>query len=86
MKSSVKESLLDRMRNTHQSSERNRAARAERELPPAVRRQQARFEDLPEYKQVMTQKMVSEQMGIANPSTAPTRRRRARRPSSTGAS
>ncbi|WP_377295133.1 aminotransferase class I/II-fold pyridoxal phosphate-dependent enzyme [Rhizobium sp. SG2393] len=67
MKSSVKESLLDRMRNTHQSSERNRAARAERELPPPVRRQQARFEDLPEYKQVMTQKLVSEQMGIANP-------------------
>lgn len=67
MNSSLKESLLDRMRNTHQSSERNRMARSERELPPAPRRQQARFEDLPEYKQVLTQKIASEQLGIANP-------------------
>ncbi|PST27285.1 8-amino-7-oxononanoate synthase [Mesorhizobium plurifarium] len=67
MNSSLKESLLDRMRNTHQSSERNRMARSERELPAAPRRQQARFEDLPEYKQVLTQKIASEQLGIANP-------------------
>lgn len=67
MNSTLKESLLDRMRNTHQSSERNRMARSERELPPAPRREQARFEDLPEYKQVLTQKIASEQLGIANP-------------------
>lgn len=67
MTSSLKENLLDRMRNTHQSSERNRTARSEREMPPPARRQQARFEDLPEYKQVMTQKFASEQLGIANP-------------------
>ncbi|MBK5566745.1 aminotransferase class I/II-fold pyridoxal phosphate-dependent enzyme, partial [Ensifer sp. SSB1] len=67
MTSSLKENLLDRMRNTHQSSERNRMARSEREMPPPARRQQARFEDLPEYKQVMTQKFASEQLGIANP-------------------
>lgn len=36
-------------------------------MPPAPRRQQARFEDLPEYKQVLTQKIASEQLGIANP-------------------
>ncbi|MGH6806618.1 MAG: aminotransferase class I/II-fold pyridoxal phosphate-dependent enzyme [Ensifer adhaerens] len=67
MTSSLKENLLDRMRNTHQSSERNRMARSEREMPPPARRQQARFEDLPEYKQVLTQKFASEQLGIANP-------------------
>ncbi|NVD37728.1 aminotransferase class I/II-fold pyridoxal phosphate-dependent enzyme [Ensifer sp. HO-A22] len=67
MTSSLKENLLDRMRNTHQSSERNRMARSEREMPPPARRQQARFEDLPEYKQVQTQKFASEQLGIANP-------------------
>ncbi|RVJ33018.1 aminotransferase class I/II-fold pyridoxal phosphate-dependent enzyme [Sinorhizobium medicae] len=67
MNSTLKESLLDRMRNTHQSSERNRMARSERELPPTPRREQARFEDLPEYKQVLTQKIASEQLGIANP-------------------
>ncbi|MFB2549708.1 aminotransferase class I/II-fold pyridoxal phosphate-dependent enzyme [Ensifer soli] len=67
MSSSVKESLLDRMRNTHHSSERNRIARTERELPPPVRRTQLQFEDLPEYKQVLTQKIVGEEVGIGNP-------------------
>ncbi|MDQ0318928.1 8-amino-7-oxononanoate synthase [Pararhizobium capsulatum DSM 1112] len=67
MASSVKQNLLDRMRNTHQSSERNRMARTEREVAPPVRRKQTRFEDLPEYKQVLTQKIAGEQLGIANP-------------------
>ena len=67
MSSSLKENLLDRMRNTHQSSEKNRMARSERDIPPPVRRKQTRFEDLPEYKQVLTQKAASEQLGIANP-------------------
>lgn len=67
MSSSLKENLLDRMRNTHQSSERNRMARSDRDLPPPIRRKQPRFEDLPEYKQVVTQKMASEQLGIDIP-------------------
>ncbi len=67
MNSSVKESLLDRMRNAHQSSERNRMARSERDVPPPVRRKQTRFEDLPEYKQVLAQTLASEQLGIGNP-------------------
>ncbi|OJF98447.1 aminotransferase class I/II-fold pyridoxal phosphate-dependent enzyme [Pararhizobium antarcticum] len=67
MNSSVKESLLDRMRNAHQSSERNRMARSERDVPPPVRRKQTKFEDLPEYKQLLAQKLASEQLGISNP-------------------
>ncbi|WP_275788528.1 aminotransferase class I/II-fold pyridoxal phosphate-dependent enzyme [Pararhizobium gei] len=67
MNSSVKESLLDRMRNAHQSSEKNRMARSERDVPAPVRRRQASFEDLPEYKQVQTQRAASEQLGIDNP-------------------
>ncbi len=86
MTSSLKENLLDRMRNTHQSSERNRMARSEREMPPPARRQQARFEDLPEYKQVMTQKFASEQLGIANPFYRAHQTAAGRPPSSTAAS
>ncbi|KQS65192.1 8-amino-7-oxononanoate synthase [Rhizobium sp. Leaf371] len=67
MNSSIRENLLDRMRNTHQSSERNRMARSERDVPTPVRRTQMRFEDLPEYKQVQTQEAASAQLGIENP-------------------
>ncbi len=67
MNSSLKENLLDRMRDAHQSSERSRMARSERDVPPPVRRKQTKFEDLPEYKQVQTQKVASEQLGIDNP-------------------
>ncbi|PYE29234.1 8-amino-7-oxononanoate synthase [Rhizobium sp. PP-CC-3A-592] len=67
MNTSIRENLLDRMRNTHQSSERNRMARSEREVPTPVRRTQMRFEDLPEFKQVQTQEAASAQLGIDNP-------------------
>ncbi|OLP58238.1 8-amino-7-oxononanoate synthase [Xaviernesmea oryzae] len=67
MSSSLKENLIDRMRNTHQSSERNRMARTEREAPVTVRRKQPRFEDMPEYKQVLTQQLASQQLHIDNP-------------------
>lgn len=67
MNTRAKENLLDRMRNAHQSAERNRIARSEREVPAPVRRSQQSFEDLPEYKQVLTQQAASQQLGIANP-------------------
>ncbi|OQP85822.1 8-amino-7-oxononanoate synthase [Rhizobium rhizosphaerae] len=67
MSTSLKENLIDRMRNTHQSSERNRMARSEREAPVTVRRKQPRFEDMPEYKQVLTQQLASQQLHIDNP-------------------
>jgi 8-amino-7-oxononanoate synthase len=67
MASSMKENLLDRMRNAHQSSERNRMARSERDVPPPVRRTQPRFEDMPEFKQVQTQQSASAQLNIDNP-------------------
>ena len=67
MSTSLKENLIDRMRNTHHSSERNRMARSEREAPVTVRRKQPRFEDMPEYKQVLTQQLASQQLHIDNP-------------------
>lgn len=67
MNSSVKENLLDRMRNAHHSSEKNRMARSERDIPVPVRRRQAKFDDLPEYQQVVAQRAAGEQLGIDNP-------------------
>ncbi len=79
MNTRAKENLLDRMRNAHQSAERNRIARSEREVPAPVRRSQQSFEDLPEYKQVLTQQQQASSSASPIPSTVPTRRRPARR-------
>ncbi|MDE1993559.1 MAG: aminotransferase class I/II-fold pyridoxal phosphate-dependent enzyme, partial [Rhizobiaceae bacterium] len=61
-----KSSLLDQMRRASETSGRNRAERLNRQAQQLVR-QAVRFEDLPEYKRVLTQKMASEIAGIANP-------------------
>lgn len=61
-----KSSLLEQMRRVGESSGRNRAQRLNRQTQPPAR-QAIRFEDLPEYKRVMTQKLAGEMAGIANP-------------------
>ncbi|MBB3453650.1 8-amino-7-oxononanoate synthase [Rhizobium sp. BK313] len=61
-----KSSLLEQMRRANESSGRNRAERLNRQPQQPVRQAQ-RFEDLPEYKRVMTQKIAGEMAGIANP-------------------
>jgi 8-amino-7-oxononanoate synthase len=61
-----KSSLLEQMRRASESSGRNRAERLNRQPQQPVR-QATRFEDLPEYKRVMTQKIAGEMAGIANP-------------------
>lgn len=61
-----KVSLLDRMRIASESSGRNRMERLNKQPQQPVR-QAIRFEDLPEYKRVLTQKLAGEMAGIANP-------------------
>lgn len=61
-----KSSLLEQMRRVGESSGRNRAERLSRQAQQPVR-QATSFEDLPEYKRVMTQKIAGEMAGIANP-------------------
>lgn len=61
-----KSSLLEQMRRVGRSSGRNRAERLNKQTQQPVR-QATRFEDLPEYKRVMTQKIAGEMAGIANP-------------------
>jgi 8-amino-7-oxononanoate synthase len=63
---SEKDSLLDRMRRANETSGRNRAERLNK-LPQQVVRQAPRFDELPEYKRVLTQKIAGEMAGIANP-------------------
>ncbi|MGV1835591.1 aminotransferase class I/II-fold pyridoxal phosphate-dependent enzyme [Rhizobium rhizogenes] len=61
-----KSSLLEQMRRVGEASGRNRAERLNKQAQQPVR-QATRFEDLPEYKRVMTQKIAGEMAGIANP-------------------
>lgn len=61
-----KSSLLEEMRRVGQSSGRNRAERLNRQSLPQ-QRQAIRFEDLPEYKRVATQRIAGEMLGVANP-------------------
>ncbi|MFS8055991.1 aminotransferase class I/II-fold pyridoxal phosphate-dependent enzyme [Rhizobium sp. BR 317] len=61
-----KSSLLEQMRRANESSGRNRVERLNRQPQQPVR-QALRFEDLPEYKRVMTQKIAGEMAGIVNP-------------------
>ncbi|WFU10153.1 aminotransferase class I/II-fold pyridoxal phosphate-dependent enzyme [Rhizobium sp. CB3090] len=61
-----KSSLLEQMRRANESSGRNRVERLNRQ-PQQPIRQALRFEDLPEYKRVMTQKIAGEMAGITNP-------------------
>ncbi|AJD42380.1 bifunctional 8-amino-7-oxononanoate synthase/2-amino-3-ketobutyrate coenzyme A ligase protein [Rhizobium gallicum bv. gallicum R602sp] len=61
-----KTGLLDQMRHANESSGRNRAARMNRHPQPPVR-QVTRFDELPEYQRVMTQKIGAQMAGIGNP-------------------
>lgn len=61
-----KNKLLEQMRHVGESSGRNRAERLNRP-PPQQQRQAVRFEDLPEYKRVATQRIAGELLGVANP-------------------
>lgn len=61
-----KSTLLEQMRRVGESSGRNRAERLNRQSPPP-QRQATRFEDLPEYKRVVTQRIAGEMLGVANP-------------------
>lgn len=58
--------LLDQMRQASESAGRNRMERLNRQPQPAVR-EPVKFEDLPEYKRVLTQKLAGQVAGIANP-------------------
>ncbi|NLR95699.1 aminotransferase class I/II-fold pyridoxal phosphate-dependent enzyme [Rhizobium sp. P38BS-XIX] len=61
-----KSSLLEQMRRVGESSGRNRAERLNRQSQPQ-QRPAIRFEDLPEYKRVATQRIAGEMLGVANP-------------------
>jgi 8-amino-7-oxononanoate synthase len=61
-----KAGLLDQMRHANESSGRNRMARMNRQPQQPVR-QVTRFDELPEYKRVMTQKIGAQMAGIGNP-------------------
>ncbi|NTF41628.1 aminotransferase class I/II-fold pyridoxal phosphate-dependent enzyme [Rhizobium rhizogenes] len=61
-----KSNLLEQMRRVGESSGRNRAERLNRQSLPQ-QRQVIRFEDLPEYKRVATQRIAGEMLGVANP-------------------
>ncbi|TWB55010.1 8-amino-7-oxononanoate synthase [Rhizobium sp. ERR 922] len=61
-----KSKLLEQMRRVGESSGRNRTERLNRQ-PQAQPRQVTRFEDLPEYKRVATQRIAGELLGVANP-------------------
>ncbi|WP_337270265.1 aminotransferase class I/II-fold pyridoxal phosphate-dependent enzyme [Oryzifoliimicrobium ureilyticus] len=62
-----RKSLLDQMRHASESSGRNRTARLNRVPAAAPLRRAPSFEDLPEYKRVMAQKLGAQMAGIANP-------------------
>ncbi|SCB06927.1 8-amino-7-oxononanoate synthase [Rhizobium lusitanum] len=62
----TKSNLLEQMRRVGESSGRNRAERLNRQSQPQ-HRQAARFEDLPEYKRVETQRMAVAMLGVGNP-------------------
>jgi len=61
-----KSKLLEQMRRVGESSGRNRTERLNRQ-PQSQPHQATRFEDLPEYKRVATQRMAGELLGVANP-------------------
>ena len=62
----TKSNLLEQMRRVGESSGRNRAERLNRQSQPPLR-QAARFEDLPEYKRIETQRIAVGMLGVANP-------------------
>jgi len=63
MNENKRQDLLARMRGVQKDVDRSRASRSQQ----SVTRSQAGFADLPEYKQVMMQKLVSEQLDMDNP-------------------
>lgn len=58
--------FLEKMRQTSEASGRNREARLNRQ-PQAVVRQSPKFDQLPEYQRVLTQRKVGEVIGVDNP-------------------
>ncbi|AYD00548.1 8-amino-7-oxononanoate synthase [Neorhizobium sp. NCHU2750] len=62
----AKRGFLDQMRQTSETSGRNREARLNRQ-PQAPVRQAPKFDQLPEYQRVLTQRKVGELIGVANP-------------------
>lgn len=58
--------LLDQMRQASESAGRNRMERLNRQ-PQQALREPVKFEELPEYKRVLTQKIAGQMAGIANP-------------------
>jgi 8-amino-7-oxononanoate synthase len=62
----AKRGFLEQMRQTSEASGRNRAARLERQ-PQAPTRQPLKFDQLPEYQRVLTQRKAGELIGVANP-------------------
>ncbi len=58
--------LLDQMRHASESSGRNRMARMNRQPVQAIR-QAVKFDELPEYKRVVAQKIGAQMVGIDNP-------------------
>ena len=58
--------FLEKMRQTSEASGRNREARLNRQ-PQASVRQSQKFDQLPEYQRVLTQRKVGEVIGVDNP-------------------
>lgn len=58
--------FLEKMRQTSEASGRNREARLNRQ-PQASVRQSPKFDQLPEYQRVLTQRKVGEVIGVDNP-------------------
>ncbi|MCE6076235.1 aminotransferase class I/II-fold pyridoxal phosphate-dependent enzyme [Agrobacterium vitis] len=63
MNENKRQDLLARMRGVQKDVDRSRATRSQQ----SVSRSQPGFADLPEYKQVVMQKLVSEQLNMPNP-------------------
>jgi 8-amino-7-oxononanoate synthase len=62
----AKKGFLEQMRQTSEASGRNREARLNRQ-PQAPVRQPIRFDQLPEYQRVETQRKIGEMIGVGNP-------------------
>lgn len=63
MNENKRQDLLARMRGVQKDVDRSRATRSQQ----SVSRSQPGFAELPEYKQVVMQKLVSEQLNMPNP-------------------
>jgi 8-amino-7-oxononanoate synthase len=62
----AKKGFLEQMRQTNEASGRNREARLNRQ-PQAPVRQALKFDQLPEYQRVQTQRKIAEIIGVNNP-------------------